>query len=530
MYKQIDRGISSLLALKRGVDELADTVKVTLGPKGRPVILETAYGASILTKDGVTVAQNILLKDPVENQGAKLVRDVTSKTNDVSGDGTSTSAVLTQAIISEGVKSISGGVNGQTIKTGIDKASKAIVEALVKSSVPVTDESLVNIASISANDKEIGQVVADAMLKVGTDGALTVQDTHAVGMTTEIVDGMRFDRGHSSTSPFFTINQKDGESVLNNPLIFITDKGINSESTALEIVEKMLKDGQRDILIIAESVEGEALSLLVGGYLQGKIKACAVKAPGFADHKREILLDIAAVTGGTLISDSLAKGLDTFEIADCGTATKVIISKEETTIIGGAGKDILKERIETLKNSLETTQTEFEKERTKDRIAKLSGGVGVIKVGANSELEAKEKKHRIEDAIRATAAARESGIVAGGGIALIRAAQTADYSALSGDDLIGANILIKAIESPLKTIAENAGQDGSYIVKKVQEHTGNVGYDAMNNKLVPDMILEGIIDPTKVTRLALENAVSAASGILSSGAVVTVIKESTDKV
>jgi len=841
MYKQINHGIDSILALKRGVDALADTVKVTLGPKGRPVIIETAYGDSILTKDGVTVAQNVSLKDPLENQGAKLVKNVTLKTNDLAGDGpqplwakvltpdgfiamgdikkgdiicgtngsvqqvedvydkgvkklykvtltdgrsvecssdhlwtvttewgmektlttaemsiklfrdsensrghryfiknttaffnerdlmidpytlgvllgdgslsgtgsielslglkkrhvigklilpegtetntkeyhnyiriklngrsikdaltslglygsksgtkfipdeyllssyqqrkallrglldtdghinsrglfefstisavlaedftalcrslgiplnvslhrrkdgegsysktpiyriselkgykygtpihsienlwketdmrcikvtnedhlyitddfvlthnTTTSAVLAQAIISEGVKLVSGGTNGQTLKKGIDKASKAIVEALKGLSVEVTDDLLVNIASISANDPEIGKVVADALIQVGKNGTLTVEDGNTAGIKTEFVEGLRFDRGF--ISPYFAFNRADG-CILNNPLIFVTDKGIADQDTAVTVVEKAMAEGKRDILIIAETVEGEALNTLVAGYLQGKINVCAVKAPGFANHKKELLLDIAAISGSKLISDESGKDINSLEFSDYGSADKVVITKDTATIIGGHGKkEDIATRISTLENEKESANSEFEKERLRERIAKLSGGIGVIKVGAATEIEAKEIKHRIEDAIRATQAAREEGILPGGGVALIRAAKNVKTE-FTADEIIGAGILSRAIEAPLRTIADNAGQEGGYIVRKVQEYSGNVGYDAMNNRLVDDMVKEGIIDPTKVTRLALENAVSIAAGILSSGASMTTIQD-----
>lgn len=422
------------------------------------------------------------------------------------------------------VKSIAGGVNGQTIKKGIDKAATAIVKALEASSTPVTDETLVNVASISANDPEIGKEVADAMIKVGKNGSLTVEETHAIGIKTEIVDGLRFDRGY--VTPYFAFNQESGVAILNNPAIFLTEKGIMDQETMLSAVEKAMENGKRDLLVIAETVEGEALNMLVAGHLQGKIKVCAVKAPGFANHKKELLLDIAAITGSVLVSDATGKNMDNLELADFGSASKIIITKDTTTIVGGGGsKEAIEARINVLKSEKEASESEFDKTRYEERIAKLSGGVGIIKVGANSEIEAKEKKHRIEDAIRATSAAREAGIVAGGGIALIRAAQNADYSDIKGDEILGANILIKAIESPLFCIATNAGQEGGYIVKKAQEFKDNVGYDAMNNRFVDDMVVAGIIDPTKVTKLALENAVSAAGGILSAGAVITNINE-----
>lgn len=506
--------------LLAGVNILADAVKQTLGPKGRNVVLEKSFGSPTVTKDGVSVAKEIELKDHFENIGAQLVKEVASKTSDVAGDGTTTATLLAQAIIREGLKSVAAGANPMDIKRGIDQAVVVVVEELKKLSKPSTDsKSIAQVGSISANsDEAIGQIIADAVDKVGKDGVITVEDGSGLQNELEIVEGLQFDRGY--LSPYF-INQPDTQSVeLDNPYILIFDKKISNIRDLLPLLEKVAKSG-RSLLIIAEDVEGEALATLVVNTLRGIVKVAAVKAPGFGDRRKALLEDIAILTGGRLITEELGLSLEKAEISDLGHAKKVQISKENTTVVDGAGEaDKIKSRVAQIRAQIEESSSDYDKEKLQERVAKLAGGVAVIKVGAATEVEVKEKKARVEDALHATRAAIEEGIVPGGGVALIRA-QVA-LKGLEGknhDQTVGIAILRRAIEEPLRQIVANAGEEPSVIVNKVQEGEGAFGYDASTGQY-GDLIELGIIDPTKVTRYALQNAASIASLLLTTEAIV----------
>ena len=506
--------------LLAGVNILADAVKQTLGPKGRNVVLEKSFGSPTVTKDGVSVAKEIELKDHFENIGAQLVKEVASKTSDVAGDGTTTATLLAQAIIREGLKSVAAGANPMDIKRGIDQAVVVVVEELKKLSKPSTDsKSIAQVGSISANsDEAIGQIIADAVDKVGKDGVITVEDGSGLQNELEIVEGLQFDRGY--LSPYF-INQPDTQTVeLDNPYILIFDKKISNIRDLLPLLEKVAKSG-RSLLIIAEDVEGEALATLVVNTLRGIVKVAAVKAPGFGDRRKALLEDIAILTGGRLITEELGLSLEKAELSDLGHAKKVQISKENTTVVDGAGEaDKIKSRVAQIQAQIAESSSDYDKEKLQERVAKLAGGVAVIKVGAATEVEVKEKKARVEDALHATRAAIEEGIVPGGGVALIRA-QVA-LKGLEGknhDQTVGIAILRRAIEEPLRQIVANAGEEPSVIVNKVQEGEGAFGYDASTGKY-GDLIELGIIDPTKVTRYALQNAASIASLLLTTEAIV----------
>ena len=506
--------------LLAGVNILADAVKQTLGPKGRNVVLEKSFGSPTVTKDGVSVAKEIELKDRFENIGAQLVKEVASKTSDVAGDGTTTATLLAQAIIREGLKSVAAGANPMDIKRGIDQAVAVVVEELKKLSKPSTDsKSIAQVGSISANsDEAIGQIIADAVDKVGKDGVITVEDGSGLQNELEIVEGLQFDRGY--LSPYF-INQPDTQTVeLDNPYILIFDKKISNIRDLLPLLEKVAKSG-RALLIIAEDVEGEALATLVVNTLRGIVKVAAVKAPGFGDRRKALLEDIAILTGGKLITEELGLSLEKAEISDLGHAKKVQISKENTTVVDGAGEaDKIKSRVAQIQAQIAESSSDYDKEKLQERVAKLAGGVAVIKVGAATEVEVKEKKARVEDALHATRAAIEEGIVPGGGVALIRA-QVA-LKGLEGknhDQTAGIAILRRAIEEPLRQIVANAGEEPSVIVNKVQEGEGAFGYDASTGQY-GDLIELGIIDPTKVTRYALQNAASIASLLLTTEAIV----------
>ena len=509
--------------LLAGVNILADAVKQTLGPKGRNVVLEKSFGSPTVTKDGVSVAKEIELKDRFENIGAQLVKEVASKTSDVAGDGTTTATVLAQAIIREGLKSVAAGANPMDIKRGIDQAVAVAVEELKKLSKPSTDsKSIAQVGSISANsDEAIGQIIADAVDKVGKDGVITVEEGSGLQNELEFVEGLQFDRGY--LSPYF-INSQETQSVeLDNPYILIYDKKISNIRDLLPLLEKVAKSG-RSLLIIAEDVEGEALATLVVNTLRGIVKVAAVKAPGFGDRRKALLEDIAILTGGKLITEELGLSLEKAEIADLGHAKKVQISKENTTVVDGAGEaDKIKARVAQIRTQIEESSSDYDKEKLQERVAKLAGGVAVIKVGAATEVEVKEKKARVEDALHATRAAIEEGIVPGGGVALIRA-QVA-LKGLEGknhDQTVGIAILRRAIEEPLRQIVANAGEEPSVIVNKVQEGEGAFGYDASTG-LYGDLIELGIIDPTKVTRYALQNAASIASLLLTTEVIVAEI-------
>ncbi|GAB4130693.1 MAG: chaperonin GroEL [Raineya sp.] len=505
--------------LKKGVDTLANAVKVTLGPKGRNVILDKKYGAPSITKDGVTVAKDIEIKDAIENMGAQLVKEVASKTADMAGDGTTTATVLTQAIFNAGIKNVAAGANPMDLKRGIDKAVAAVVESLKKQSKQIKDnKEIAQVATISANnDEEIGKLIADAMEKVGKDGVITIEEAKGTTNDLKTVEGMQFDRGY--LSPYFVTNAEKMEAELDKPFILITEKKISSMKEILPVLEQVAQSG-RPLLIIAEDVDGEALATLVVNRLRGALKVCAVKAPGFGDRRKAMLQDIAILTGGEVISEE--KGF-TLESAGnyLGEAKRIIVDKDNTTIVDGKGsKDAVKARINEIKAQIETTTSDYDREKLQERLAKLSGGVAILYVGAATEVEMKEKKDRMDDALHATRAAIAEGIVAGGGVALVRAIEILDSVKVENEDQkTGVNIIRQALEAPLKTIVANAGGEGSVIVNKVKEGKKDFGYNARLNKF-ENMFEAGIIDPTKVTRLALENAASIAGLLLTTECVV----------
>ena len=507
-------------ALERGVNKLADTVKVTLGPKGRNVVLEKKFGSPQIVNDGVTIAKEIELEDPFENMGAQIVREVASKTNDIAGDGTTTATVLAQAMIREGLKNIAAGANPMILRKGIQKAVDVVVEEIRKMSKKVRGkEDITYVASISAGDEEIGKLVADAMEKVTNDGVITVEESKTTETTLEIVEGMQFDRGYISA--YMVTDTERMEAVLDDPYILITDKKISTIQDILPLLEQIVQQG-RKLLIIAEDVEGEALATLVVNKLRGTLQCVAVKAPGFGDRRKAMLQDIAILTGGQVISEELGLDLREVKLSQLGRARQVKVQKENTIIVDGAGDPSeIKARIQSIKKQIEETTSDFDREKLQERLAKLAGGVAVIHVGAATETELKEKKLRIEDALAATKAAVEEGIVPGGGTALINAIPALDklIESLTGDEKTGALIVRKALEEPLRQIAENAGLDGSVIVNKVKESPAGVGFDALNERFV-DMFEAGIVDPTKVTRTAIQNAASAAAMLLTTEAVV----------
>ena len=520
MAKQIIFDEAARQAIKRGVDQLANAVKVTLGPKGRNVILDKGYGSPTITKDGVSVAKEIELPDKFENIGASLVKEVASKTNDVAGDGTTTATILTQAIVAEGLKNVTAGSSPLMIKTGIEKGVQAIIAELKTISKPVkSSQEIAQVASISANDPAIGKVIAEAMESVGKDGVITVEESQSFGIEKEIVEGMQFDKGY--VSPYMVTNSDRMEAEYEDPYILITDRKISSIQDILPLLEKLAQMGRKELVIVAEDVDGEALATLVVNKLRGTFNALAVKAPGFGDRRRAMLEDIAVLTGGRVISEEVGLKLDMADVSMLGRARKVKASKEHTTIVEGKGEDTsIKERVAQIKKELENSDSDFDKEKLQERLAKLSGGVAVIKVGAATEVEMKEKKHRIEDALAATKAASEEGIVVGGGVALIRALPALDKIKVTDEEKIGINILRKALEAPAKMIAENAGKDGSVVVEEIKKLEGNFGYNAYLDKF-EDLVAAGIIDPTKVTRSALENAASVAALFITTEAIVT---------
>lgn len=520
MAKVIVFGEDARRLLKIGVDTLANAVKVTLGPKGRSVVIDHGYGAPTITKDGVTVAKEIELDDKQMNLGAELVKEVASKTNDVAGDGTTTATVLAQAMVGEGLKNITAGANPLAVRRGMEKALEAMIKELQeKVSQPVSGDMIENVASISANDREIGKIIAEAVNQMGRDGVITVEESQTFGVEMEVVKGMRIDKGYSSH--YMVTNQDRMEAEYNDPLILVTDKKISSVADLVPILEKVLKTGKKELVIIAEDVDGEALTTLVVNKLRGIFNTLAIKAPGFGDRRKEMLQDIAVVTGATLITEDIGRKLDSVELEDLGSARKVISTKENTTFVDGKGdKAQIEERAGAIKKQLETTESTFDKEKMQERLGKLAGGIGVIRVGAASEVEMKEKKHRIEDAISATKAAVEEGIVPGGGVALLRAVSALDGLTLEGEEQIGVRIVKRAIEEPLKTIANNAGKDGSVVVEEVKKLKGTMGYNAEKD-VYEDMVKAGIIDPTKVTRSALQNATSVAALLLTTECVIT---------
>ncbi len=526
MAKDIKFDIEARDGLKRGVDALANAVKVTLGPKGRNVIIGKSFGGPNVTKDGVTVAKEIELKDPLENMGAQMVKEVASKTNDLAGDGTTTATVLAQAIVKEGLKNVAAGANPMDLKRGIDKAVEAIVADLAKQAQVVGSDSekIKQIASISANNDEIiGDLIATAFGKVGKEGVITVEEAKGTDTYVDVVEGMQFDRGY--LSPYFVTNPEKMNVELENPYILLYDKKVSSLKELLPVLEPIAQSG-KPLLIIAEDVDGEALSTLVVNKLRGALKIAAVKAPGFGDRRKAMLEDIAILTGGTVIAEESGYTLENATLEMLGTAEKVAIDKDNTTIVNGAGEaDLIKNRVNQIKSQMETTTSDYDKEKLQERLAKLAGGVAVLYVGAASEVEMKEKKDRVDDALHATRAAVEEGIVAGGGVALLRAKTVlTTLKALNADEATGIQIISRAIESPLRTIVENAGLEGSVIVAKVAEGKGNFGYNAKTDEYV-DMLKAGIIDPKKVTRVALENAASVAGMILTTECALIEIKE-----
>ena len=505
--------------IKEGVDKLANAVKVTLGPKGRNVIIDRGFGSPMVTKDGVSVAKEIELADKLENLGATLVKEVASKTNDVAGDGTTTATVLAQAIVNDGLRVVSAGVNPQALRRGLEKGVEALVLGIKEIATPVAGSAIEQVASISANDPEIGKTIAEAMSKVTNDGVITVEEGTSFGVEVAVVEGMQFDKGY--VSHYMVTNTERMEAEYSDVPVLVTDQKVSSIQDVLPLLEAIARTGKKELVIIAEDVDGEALATLIVNKLRGMFNVLAVKAPAYGDRRKAMLEDIAIVTGATVISPEKGMKLESATMNDLGRARRVVSSKDTTTIVEGAGeKAVIAERIHQIKAQLEQTDSDFDKEKLRERMAKLSGGVAVIKVGAASEVEMKEKKHRIEDAVSATKAAIEEGIVAGGGVALLRAASRLDALNLVSDELAGMQILRKAIEQPLRQIAENAGHEGGVIVERVKAMTGNHGWNAANGEEV-DMIASGIVDPAKVTRSALQNAASVAVMILTTEAAIT---------
>ncbi|MGD0622993.1 MAG: chaperonin GroEL [Thermacetogeniaceae bacterium] len=524
--KQIIFNVDARRKLERGVNIVAEAVKTTLGPKGRNVVLERKFGSPIITKDGVTVAKEIELEDAYENMGAQLCKEVASKTNDVAGDGTTTATVLAQAIVSEGLKNVTAGANPIFLKRGIDKAVEKAVEEMKKHSITVeTKESISHVAAIAGNDKEIGELIAEAMDKVGKDGVITVEESKGIETTVEVVEGMEFDRGY--VSPYFVTNNETMEVELEETYILIYEKKIGAINDFLPLLEKVVRSG-KPLLIIAEDVEGEALATLVVNKLRGILRGAAVKAPAFGDRRKAMLEDIAILTGGTFISEDMGYKLESVDLNMLGQAKKVKISKEKTTIVEGFGKSgDVKARVNQIKVQIEDTTSDYDREKLQERLAKLAGGVAVVKVGAATETELKEKKHRIEDALSATRAAVEEGIIPGGGVTLVNIIPALNEIQAEGDELVGVRIVRRALEEPLRQIAENAGWEGSVVIEKIKNEKPGIGFDALEEKYV-DMIQAGIVDPLKVTRSALQNAASIASMLLTTEALVSEIPQKRD--
>ena len=527
MAKQIAYGEDARKALMKGIDQLADTVKITLGPKGRNVVLDKKFGAPLITNDGVTIAKEIELEDPFENMGAQLVKEVSIKTNDIAGDGTTTATLLAQALIREGMKNVTAGANPMVLKKGIADAVNVAVEAVKKNSKQVSGtDDIARVATVSSQDEFIGKLIAEAMEKVTTDGVITVEESKTAETYSEVVEGMMFDRGY--IAPYMVTDTDKMVAELDNPLILITDKKISTTQEILPLLEQIVQMGKK-LLIIAEDVEGEALTTLVLNKLRGTFTCVAVKAPGFGDRRKEMLQDIAILTGGQVISEEVGLELKDATMEQLGRAKSVKVAKENTVIVDGMGdKDAIANRVAQIRGQIEETKSEFDKEKLQERLAKLAGGVAVIRVGASTETEMKEAKLRLEDALAATRAAVEEGIIAGGGSAYIHASkEVAKLAAtLEGDEKTGANIILKALEAPLYRIAANAGLEGSVIINKVRESEPGIGFDALNEKYV-DMVGEGILDPAKVTRSALQNATSVASTLLTTESAVAIIKEDT---
>jgi len=523
--KQLQFDENARHALLRGIEKLAKAVKATLGPSGRNVILDKKFGSPTITKDGVTVAKEIELEDPYENMGAQLVREVASKTSDIAGDGTTTATVLAESIYKEGLRNVTAGANPTSLQRGINKAVEAVVEELKKISKKVSDRTeIAQVATVSANwDKTIGEIIADAMDKVGKDGTITVEEAKSIETTLEVVEGMQFDKGY--LSPYFVTNAEAMEAILDNPYILIYEKKISSLKDMLPLLEKVAKAG-RPLLIIAEDVEGEALATLVVNKLRGTLQVAAVKAPGFGDRRKAMLEDIAVLTGGKLISEDLGIKLENIKLEDLGRAKRVTIDKENTTIVEGEGKSAdIKARVAQIRRQIEETTSDYDREKLQERLAKLAGGVAVINVGAATETEMKEKKARVEDALHATRAAVEEGIVPGGGVAFIRAQKALEnIKGLEGDEKVGVQIVRRAIEEPTRQLADNAGQEGALIVEEVKKRKGNEGYDVSAGEYT-DLVKAGIVDPTKVARSALQNAASISGLLLTTEAIVTELPE-----
>jgi chaperonin GroEL len=525
MAKLISYDEDARAAMKRGMDALAEAVKTTLGPKGRNVALDKKYGAPTVTHDGVTVAKDIELDDPFENMGAQLLKEAATKTEDVAGDGTTTATVLAQAIVNEGLKNVASGANPMQMKIGIDKAAAAVADAIRSAAQPVKGhDEIAQVATVSAADKDIGNLIADVMDKVGKDGVITVEESKSMEFETEFVEGMQFDRGY--TSAYFVTDTNRMEAVLDDPYILITDKKISAIADMLPTLEKLLGSGRKDLLIIAEDVDGEALSTLVVNKLRGVLNVLAVKAPGFGDRRKEMLRDIAILTGGTVISEEVGRKLDSVNLEDLGRARRIVANKDNTTLIEGRGSESeIAGRIKQIKAQIEDTTSDYDKEKLQERMAKLSGGVAIIKVGAGTETELKEKKHRVEDALSATRSAVEEGIVPGGGVALINAQSALDKLSLEGDADLGVQIVRKALEEPLRQLAENAGLNGQVVLENVRRRSADaksttLGYDVLADEYA-DMIERGIVDPAKVTRSAVENAASIGGMVLTTEVMIT---------
>jgi chaperonin GroEL len=528
--KQLQFSEEARRRLQHGMDLLATAVVTTLGPKGRNVAIDRKFGSPTITHDGVTVAKEIELEDPFENMGAQLLKEAATKTNDIAGDGTTTSTVLAHAIVTEGMKSLAAGYNPMLLKRGIESATKAVAEKINEQAIEVTTkDEIANVASISAQDRAIGNLIADVMDKVGKDGVITVEESKGLEFETEYVEGMQFDRGY--ISPYFISDPEHMEASIADPYILIYDKKISAATDIVPILEKLVQIGKRELVIIAEDVDGEALATLVLNKIRGMLNVVAIKAPGFGDRRKAMLQDIAVLTGGTVISDETGRKLETATIADLGRSEKVVVTKDDTTVVGGAGDAAqIKGRIEQIRVEIDKSTSDYDKEKLQERLAKLSGGVAIIRVGAATETELKEKKHRVEDALSATRAAVEEGIVPGGGVALINAMTALEGMKMDNEDAqIGVNIVRKALEIPMRKIAENAGKDGSVVVENVRRRQKekknlNIGFDVIKEDYM-DMVKGGVIDPAKVTRGALENAASIAAMILTTEALVTDVPE-----
>ena len=527
MAKQIEFDERARQFILAGISKVANTVKVTLGPKGRNVVLDKGFGSPVITNDGVTIAKEIELEDKFENIGAELVKEVATKTNDNAGDGTTTATLLAQKMTSEGMKNIAAGANPIEIRKGIQKGVAAITAELKKMAKPVRDKAeKAQVATISAQDEEVGRIIADAMEEVGNDGVITVEESQTFGLSKETVEGMQFDKGY--ISHYMVTNTEDMEAELSSPVILITDKKISSISEILPVLEKVTQAGRKDIAIISEDVDGEALATLVVNKLRGTFNALAVKAPGFGDNRKAMLEDIAMLTGGTVISEERGMKLENTELGMLGSCDRIVATKENTTIVGGKGKkSVIQDRIAHIKKLITESDSDFDKEKLGERLAKLSGGVAIIRVGAATEVEQKEKQHRVEDALEATKAAVLEGIVPGGGVALVRALKALDKVDAQGEEITGIEILRASLREPLRQIAINAGKEGSVVVEKVMSLKGNFGYNAATDKY-EDLVNSGVVDPAKVTRVAVENAASVASMVLTTEAIVTDIPEKKD--